>query len=79
MSKSPILHFYNGLPNRKEFKNFVQYIKNESHARFQKLNLDAEQQRAGEMRTIRRVFDEGVITNSQYEKAKAALLKLADH
>ena len=78
-SKSPILHFYNGLPNKKEFKNFIQYIKDESQARFQKLNLGAEKQRAGEMRTIRRVFDEGVLTNSQYEKAKATLLKLADH
>ena len=79
VSKSPILYFYNGLPNKKEFKNFIQYIKDESQARFEKLKLDAEKQRAGEMRTIRRVFDEGVLTNSQYEKAKATLLKLADH
>jgi len=78
VSKAPILYFYNGLPNKKEFKNFIQYIKDESQARFEKLKLDAEKQRAGEMRTIRRVFDEGVLTNSQYEKAKATLLKLAD-
>lgn len=79
ISKAPILYFYNGLPNKKEFKNFIQYIKDESQARFEKLKLDAEKQRAGEMRTIRRVFDEGVLSNSQYEKAKATLLKLADH
>lgn len=78
-SKVPLVYFYNGLPNKKEFKKFTQYIETESQQRFEKLALDTQKQRAGEMKTIRRVFDEGVITTSQYEKAKAKLLKLSDH
>lgn len=78
-SKVPLIYFYNGLPNKKEFKKFTQYIEKESQKRFEKLALGTQQQRAGEMKTIRRVFDEGIITPSQYENAKAKLLKLSDH
>jgi len=78
-SKVPLVYFYNGLPTKKEFKAFTKYIEKESQRRFETLNLDTQQQRAGEMKTIRRVFDEDVITPSQYEKGKEKLLRLADN
>lgn len=78
-SKVPLVYFYNGLPNKKEFKHFMQYIAQQSQQRFEKLALNIQQQRAGEMKTIRRVFDEGIITLSQYENGKEKLLKLSDN
>jgi len=77
-SNVPLLRFYNGLPNKKEFKKFIEYIQTESKNRFEKLNLDLQKQRAGELKTIRRVLDEGALTQAQYEKAKKMLLALSD-
>lgn len=77
-SKTPLIRFYNGLPNKEEFKQFTQFIQSESELRFEKLNLDLQQQRAGELKTIRRMFDEGLMTLSQYDRAKKKLLKLSD-
>jgi len=73
-AKVPLLIFYNGLPNSKEFKSFIEKIKAISKKRFEKLNLDLQQQYAGELKTIRRVMDEGVISQSDYERAKNKLL-----
>lgn len=76
-SKIPLLQFYNGLPNKKDFKKFTQYIQAQSKKRFEHLNLDLQQQYAGELKTLRRVHDEGAITVYQYEKAKKKLLKMS--
>ena len=77
-AKVPLLSFYNGLPNNKEFKNFIEQIRAISKKRFEKLNLDLQQQYAGELKTIRRVLDEGVITQSYYDRAKNKLLNQSD-
>ena len=77
-SKVPLVRFYNGLPGKKEFKKFVQFIQAESQKRFEHLKLNLQQQRAGELKTIRRIQEQGGLTASQYEKAKNKLLTLSD-
>ncbi len=77
-SKVPLVQFYNGLPNKKEFKQFIQTVQTESQRRFDHLGLNLQQQRAGELKTIRRVQEQGELTTSQYERAKNKLLNLSD-
>ncbi len=77
-SKTPLLQFYNGLPNKNDFKKFIQHIQTQSQKRFEHLNMNLQQQYAGELKTLRRVFEEGAISSHQYEKAKKKLLKMSN-
>ena len=77
-SKVPLVRFYNGLPSKKEFKKFIQAIQTQSQQRFDHLKLNLQQQRAGELKTIRRVQEQGGLTASQYDRAKNKLLTLSD-
>lgn len=77
-SKVPLVRFYNGLPSKKEFKKFIQAIQAESQQRFEHLKLNLQQQRAGELKTIRRVQKQGGLTANQYNRAKNKLLNLSD-
>lgn len=78
-SKVPLVSFYNSFLNNKKLKAFTDHIAKESQRRFEQLALGTRQQRVGEMKTIRRILDDGIITPSQYENAKAKLLKLHDN
>jgi len=77
-TKVPLIRFYNGLPNKKEFKYFIKFIQLESQRRFEHLGLNLQQQRAGELKTIRRIQEQGGVSISQYKRAKNKLLKLSD-
>jgi len=77
-SKVPLVRFYNGLPNKKEYKNFIKAMQQKSQQRFDHLKLNMQQQRAGELKTIRRVYEQGGITAEQYDNAKNTLLKFSD-
>ncbi len=77
-SKVPLIHFYNGLPNKKIFKQFIKFVQAESQQRFDHLKLNLQQQCAGELKTIRRVLEQGIITTRQYDRAKNKLLNLSD-
>jgi len=72
----PLVRLYNDLPNKKEFKNFIETIQRQSQQRFEHLGLNLQQQRAGELKTMRRVHGQGGITAHQYEKAKNKLLNV---
>ncbi len=77
-SKVPLVRFYNGLPNKKVFKQFIKVVQTEGQRRFEHLKLNLQQQRAGELKTIRRVLEQGGITAKQYDHAKNKLLNLSD-
>ncbi len=77
-TKVPLIRFYNGLPNKKEFKHFIEFIQLESQRRFEHLGLNLQQQRAGELKTIRRIQEQGGISINQYKRAKNKLLNLSD-
>ncbi len=77
-SKVPLIRFYNNLPSKQEFKQFIQAIQTASQQRFDHLGLNLQQQRAGELKTIRRVQEQGGITTGQYNRAKNKLLNLSD-
>ncbi len=76
-SKVPLVCFYNGLPDKKSFKLFIQTVQTESQRRFDHLKLNLQQQSAGELKTIRRVLEQGGITARQYDRAKNKLLNLS--
>jgi len=77
-TKIPLVRFYNGLPNKKEFKNFINMIQTKSQKRFEHLGLNMQSQCAGELKTIRRIQEQGGLSFSQYEHAKNKLLKFSD-
>lgn len=77
-TKLPLVRFYNGLPNKKEFKQFIAVIQEQNQQRFNFLDLNLQQQCAGELKTIRRIHEQGGISVSEYEAAKEKLLKFAN-
>ncbi len=77
-TKVPLVRFYNGLPNKKEFKQFIAAIQKQSQKRFDSLGLELQKQRAGELKTIRRIHEQGGISGSEYDAAKEKLLKFSD-
>ena len=77
-SKVPLIYFYNNLPNKKDFQYFVEHLIDVGQKRFDALGLDLQKLRAGELKTLRRILDEGVITTKQYERAKLSLLQMSD-
>ena len=77
-TKVPLVRFYNGLPNKKEFKDFIETIQQQAQQRFDALALDLQKQRAGELKTIRRVHEQGGLSAAEYTAAKETLLKFSD-
>ena len=72
--RTPILELFNNNPNRKIFqKIFSGLIANISRARSEN-RLTAAQRQAKEVSEHRRLRDEGILTQEQYEKAKANIL-----
>jgi len=78
-SRVPLAIFFHGLPNKKEFKHFIQTIKKKSEQRFISLGLSLQKQRAGELKTLRRIYEKGGMDAAQYDVAKQALLQFSDN
>ena len=77
-TKVPIVKFYYGLPNKKEFKKFLQAIQKQGELRSKSLGLSLQNQRAGELKTLRRVYESGAISADEYDVAKNKLLSSSD-
>lgn len=69
----PVVEFFVNRPTKKEFAAFIhkleEYIMDVQH----KLDLSMKNQLAGEMKMLRRLAGEGVLSSSDYNKAKAVL------
>lgn len=71
----PLVRMFNGLPDKQTFAAFTDSLHQQSQKRFDSLELSGQKQRAGELKTIRRLVDAGVLSQAQYNHAKKKLLK----
>lgn len=67
-----------GNPNHRAYKSFLAQINQSLQEARQFWNLKREHQVAGEMRMLRRLAEEGVIRQGDYEKAKKKLFSLSE-
>lgn len=63
-------------PNRKEFKEFIEEIKLRSLSASQAVKIDKSQMLDIEMNELKRMRNEGVISQHNYADAKARILKI---
>ena len=63
-------------PNKKEFKQFIEEIKLRSLSASQVVTLDKKQMLEIEMNELRRLRNEGVITQHDYADAKARIIQI---
>lgn len=72
----PLVELIASKPSKEEFKDFVAKIEESILDVQKKLNLSHKKQLAGEMKMLRRLSEEGVLSASDYKKAKAVLLAM---
>lgn len=77
-TRLPIVEMWVNNPNRKEFINFIHELEKAIQSHKAKMQIPFNRQLAGEMRTLRRVSEAGVISPSVYQAAKAKLLIMSD-
>ena len=77
-TKLPLVEFWVHNPTRSEYQAFVRQLEQciSVHRAAMKIGLD--RQLAGELRTLRRVTEAGLLSESVYLAAKAKLLLLSD-
>ena len=63
-------------PNKKEFKEFIEEIKLRSLSASQVVTLDKKQMLEIEMNELRRLRNEGIITQHHYADAKARIIQV---
>lgn len=73
-AKVPLIELAVNKPSKKEFSAFVSKLEACINTAHQKMNIAADKQLTGEMKTLRRLADEGVLARSDYETAKSFLL-----
>lgn len=72
----PVVELLVNKPTKKEFATFVGKLEGCILDVQQKLNLSLKNQLAGEMKMLRRLAEEGVLSSADYNKAKAVLLRM---
>jgi uncharacterized membrane protein (DUF485 family) len=75
IAKVPILEFDINKPDRKSYKTFVDELEEHIKKMHATYPLKADQQLAGEIRTLRRLLQDGVVSQAAYNSAKAKILK----
>jgi len=75
IAKVPLLDFEINKPNRRSYKSFIEKLDHNIAQMQEAYSLKADQQLAGELRTIRRLAQEGFVTQAAYDKAKGKLFK----
>jgi hypothetical protein len=77
LAKVKLFEVLIGNPNNRAYKSFLDQINHSLKEARQFWNLKQEHQVAGEMRMLRRLSEEGVIKQADYEKAKKYLFSLS--
>lgn len=72
----PLVNMFMGKPDKTRHKKFVQYLQQRINKLQEHLDLDIDKQLAGEMKMLRRLTEQGAITEQQYNQAKDKLFKL---
>lgn len=73
-AKVPLIELAVNKPSKKEFGAFVEKLESCITAAHQKMNIGNDKQLTGEMKTLRRLADQGVLGRTEYETAKSYLL-----
>ncbi len=74
-SNIPLVTLHLGVPNKNEFQNFVSLLEEQIKALQQEFNLTRDQELAGELRTLRRLTNDGIISLHEYENSKEVLFQ----
>lgn len=77
LAKVPLFDILIGNPNNRAYKAFLKNINNSLDQARQFWNLKPEHQVAGEMRMLRRLAEEGIIKQADYEQAKKKLFAVS--
>jgi len=72
----PLVELIINNPSKNEFNSFVRLVEKCIGSSREGLNISKNNQLAGEMKMIRRLSEEGVVSPSIYKKAKAVLMKM---
>ena len=75
LAKVPIVEFDMNKPDRKSYKAFVETLEQHIKKMQSTYNLKNDKQLAGELRTLRRLAELGIVSRSAYNSAKARVLK----
>ena len=63
-----------GKPTKKEFDIFVKAIDNGIRTHREEMNVEPNKQLTGEIKTLRRLNEIGIISEPDYENSKSVLL-----
>ena len=74
-AKVPLLSVFVAKPTWKRYRTFIAELEKRITKLTASVNLSDARQRAGELKTIRRLVDENILSRSDYEKAKPLLLR----
>ena len=74
-AKVPLLDVWTGQPSGKAVKAFVKLLEQRIENAHNHMNLTKEQQITGEIKMLRRLMEENIIQNADYEQARARLMK----
>ena len=77
-TRLPLVEFWVNNPTRKEFQQFIAALEDGIRLHRQEMNIAYDKQLAGELRTLRRVTEAGILSESVYLAAKAKLLIMSD-
>jgi len=77
-ARVPLLALWVNQPSRDEMQRFAEHLESRIAELQRKRSLDVGTQIAGEMRMLRRLHTEGVISRDDYEKAKQILFSRSD-
>ncbi len=72
----PLIEIGRDNPNREEFTTFINHLEESIKSYKQQHKLPEDKQLAGEIRTLRRLKNEKIISKNDYESAKEKLFKL---
>ena len=74
-SNVPLVTLRLGSPNKTEFKKFVNQLEEQIETLRNEYKLTRDQELAGEMRTLRRLTNDGIISLDEYESSKEVLFQ----
>lgn len=71
----PLVSLYLGKPNKAEFQKFILHLESSIESLQKEFNLTRDQELAGELRTLRRLNEGGVVSLEDYEESKEVLFQ----
>lgn len=75
-SKTPLVTLLQNNPGRKEFRQFIETLSKHAAITIQKSGIDDTRMATIELSEIRRLKDDGILTEKDYERAKKKIMKL---